>query len=419
MVQRLSSEGLVTPRPGDGTFVAKPVLPPTPMSFGWQSAVLGRSPQIPGGLDHLKVKDLPGVLGLDAGFPDPSLQPHALLAKAAARAAKRPEAWERCLPEGIERLRTVFARQLGPGFTASDVVITPGTQSATDSIMRSFTRPGDSVLMEEPCYPGAIAAGTLAGVNLVPVPTDENGMRTDLVDAIAERSGARLIFVQPRYANPTGTVLAESRRVELLDLARRRGMFIVEDDWVRDLDFENPSPPPLCTLDTGGHVLYLRSLSKVSAPGMRIGAVVARGPAAARLRAMRTITDFFASPLLQCTMLELFDDSGWTRHLQTMRTDLRVRRDLLVDALSRHAPALRFAVPGGGVALWVQLPDGMEESAFVRECGDRGVRVGPGRSYWLSEPPTGYARISFASVPGSALAIAGKRIGGALKALTL
>jgi DNA-binding transcriptional MocR family regulator len=291
-------------------------------------------------------------------------------------------------------------------------------QSAIDSVFRSFARPGESILIEEPSYPGAIAAATFAGLNVVPIPTDQYGMRTDLMENAIERTGARLAFVQPRYANPTGAVLSGERRAQLLEIAQKRGMFVLEDDWVRDLDLGPKSPPPLIQQDAHGHVLYLRSLSKTTAPGMRIGAVVARGPAAERLRAVRVITDFFATPLLQATVVELFEDRGWERHLQHMRAELRVRRDVLVRELSQRVPELTFVVPDGGVALWVKLPSTLNESAFVAECRGRGVRIGSGRAYWLSEPPSGYVRVSFASTNPAGLREAAIRISDSAASVT-
>jgi DNA-binding transcriptional MocR family regulator len=413
-LRRLANEGLILTRPGDGSYVARP-MEPAPVDFGWQSSVLGRAPFVPGGLDHLTVEPLPGVISLDSGFPDLSLQAHALLQRASTRAARRSEAWDRCLPEGMLELRTKFASELGPEFNAADVIVTPGAQAAIDSIFRSFARPGESILIEEPSYPGAIAAATFAGLNLVPIPTDQHGMRTDLIESAIDRTGARLAFVQPRYSNPAGTVLADDRRSELLEVAHRRNMFIVEDDWVRDLDLESKSPPPLIRRDLYGHVLYLRSLSKTTAPGMRIGAVVARGPAAARLRAVRVIADFFAGPLLQLAVVELFEDPRWERHLHHMRAELRVRRDTLARELEQHCPDLSFVAPEGGVALWVKLPSQQNESAFVDDCRSRGVRVGAGRSYWISEPPAGFVRLSFGSANPATLQEAVLRIAAAAR----
>jgi DNA-binding transcriptional MocR family regulator len=196
----------------------------------------------------------------------------------------------------------------------------------------------------------------------------------------------------------------------VLALARKFGTFVVEDDWVRDLDLEpdRPSLPPLVVDDTHGHVLYLRSFSKASAPGIRIAAVVARGPAWSRLRAARLLTDFFASPLLQETMVEVLTSAAWPRHLKGLRAELRFRRDALVRALAEHSPSMVIEPPLGGVVAWARLPSGTDEVRFVDACRSRGVRVGAGRPFWLAEP------LSFAGADASTLTSAARRIGAAL-----
>jgi DNA-binding transcriptional MocR family regulator len=420
-VARLVADGLLVTRPGDGTFVTDAPVRAWSVGVGssaidtsWQAAVLGRAPQVPTGIDHLGSLATGVEVVLDNGFPDVSLQPHRLLSQASAAASRRPQSWDRCLPEGMVRLRTIVAAELGPAFLASDVLITPGAQAALDSIFRTFLRPGDPVLVEEPGYPGAIGAAILAGLVPLPVPTDGEGMRTDDLERVLATSGARLVVVQPRHANPTGATLSAGRREALLDLARRFGAFVVEDDWVRDLDLDAPSPAPLVQSDQHGHVVYVRSFSKSSAPGMRVAAVVARGPAWSRLRAARLLADFFAAPLLQETMAEVLASSAWPRHLKALRAELRDRRDVLAGALSREAPSLVVSRPTGGVVLWARLPDGVDEAAMVEACRGRGVRIGAGRPFWLAEPPASFVRLSFAGADGVALTSAATRIGAAL-----
>jgi DNA-binding transcriptional MocR family regulator len=422
-VARLVADGLLVTRPGDGTFVTDAARRVSSrdaetrnFDTSWQAAVLGRAPQVPTGIDHLGSLATGAEVVLDNGFPEPSLQPHRLLSQASAAASRRPQSWDRCLPEGMVRLRGIVAAELGPGFAASDVLITPGAQAALDSIFRTFLRPGDPVLVEEPGYPGAIGAAILAGLVPLPVPTDGEGMRTDDLERILSSSGARLVVVQPRHANPTGATLSGTRRVELLELARRFGAFVVEDDWVRDLDLDpdKPSSPPLVQSDMHGHVVYLRSFSKSTAPGVRVAAVVARGPAWSRLRAARLLADFFAAPLLQETLADVLVSSAWPRHLKALRAELRDRRDSLADALRGDAPTLAITRPTGGVVLWARLPDGVDEAAMVEACRGRGVRVGAGRPFWLAEPPASFVRLSFAGADTVALASASVRIGAAL-----
>ena len=429
-VADLVRRGALVTRPGDGTFVsdgppgrrgADPSLNGRAADTSWQASVLGRAPSAPGGIDHLASLATGTEIVLDNGFPEPSLQPVELLRRATIVASRRSSAWDRCLPEGLMDLRALVAHELGPTFEASDVLITPGAQAALDSIFRTFVRPGDQVLIEEPGYPGAIAAALFAGLVPSPVPTDGDGIRVEELERCLERTGARLIVLQPRHANPTGANLGRERRRDVLALARRFGAFIVEDDWVRDLDLEpeRPSSAPLVSEDADGHVVYVRSFSKASAPGVRIAAVVARGPAWSRLRNARLLADFFAAPLLQEVMTEVLSSSAWARHLKALRAELRIRRDALHGALGEAAPSIEIALPTGGVVLWGRLPHGVDEARFVEGCRSRGVRLGAGRPFWSAEPPSGFVRLSFAGADANSLISAAERIGHEIRGSAL
>lgn len=418
VVAELRNEGLLITRPGDGTFVAvAPKQAVVQADTTWQSGALGRAPAIPFGLEHLGVDRTSGDILLDNGFPDPSLHATALLSKLAATAAKRASAWDRCPPEGHPELRDRIARELRPDLDRSHVIITPGGQAALDAIFRSFAQPGDAVVLEEPCYPGAIGAATLAGLRVVPVATDRDGVIVEELERALATSRARVVMLQPRYANPTGAVLAEDRRADVMALVERFGAFIIEDDWVRDLDLDGLTPRPLATSDKNGHVIYLRSFSKVAAPGVRLAGVVVQGQAWARLRGTRLLADFFAVPLLQEAVNDMLASPAWQRHLQDLRSELRVRRDTLIASLHQSAPDLSPPIPAGGVGLWCRLPAGMDEARFVAGCQERGVRVGPGASYWIAEPPAPHVRIAFAGAPSPILATASQRIGLVLKDL--
>jgi DNA-binding transcriptional MocR family regulator len=419
VVRQLVMEGRAITRPGDGTYIARPAVADAgEVDHAWQTTVLGPTPTRPTGLEHLTHERTPGTIALDNAFPDPTLQAHDLLTKAAIRCTRRPDAWDRCPPQGIPQLREVFATELGSAFTAADVLITPGAQAALDSVFRVLARPGDPVVVEDPCYPGAVVAATASGLVPTPTPTDAHGVIPDALADVVARSGARLIVMQPRHSNPTGSVLSWERRADVLAIAEEFGCFVVEDDWVRDLDLDGPTGPPLVADDRHGHVISIRSLSKASAPGLRIAAVTARGPALGRLVSARLAVDFFVAPLLQATAVELLVAPGWQRHLLTLRAALVERRDTLVHALAAHAPSLTCTPPRGGVALWVQLPDGVDESALVAACAERGVRVAAGNTYRLTPSDTGHIRLAFGKDDPATLVTAAERIAAAVRALT-
>jgi DNA-binding transcriptional MocR family regulator len=217
-----------------------------------------------------------------------------------------------------------------------------------------------------------------------------------LADAFA-RTGSRLAYLQPRYANPHGSVLAPDRREQVLIAAARAGAFLLEDDWMRDFDLGAPSPPPLISTDADGHVIYLRSVSKPIAAGLRVSGLVARGPVLARLRRGRISDDLFVAPILQQIALDVLTAPGWPRHLGSVRRQLRERRDMLVAAIAELLPGCSLdLIPAGGMHLWLRLPESCNDADVTEAAAARGVIVNPGRASFPGEPPAAYLRLSYA-----------------------
>jgi len=196
---------------------------------------------------------------------------------------------------------------------------------------------------------------------------------------------------------------------------RDRGAFLIEDDWAHDFGI-TVTPRPLAARDDAGHVVYLRSLTKSAAPGLRVAAVGARGAAGARLRAVRIVDDLFVAGPLQEAALELLAAPAWRRHLRRLRGLLRERRDALAAALERHVPELRVAArPAGGLHLWAALPDGADDVALAAAAAARDVVVYPGRPWFPAEPPGPFLRLTFAGAPPEALEEGVRRLASAVR----
>ncbi|GHF39856.1 transcriptional regulator [Streptomyces mashuensis] len=413
----LAAEGLVVTRPGAGAFRARPRAGGArPGDTSWQQVALSaeagedavpRSVDASGVLATLSEPPA-GVLELNGGYLHPALQPERALAAALARAGRRPGAWGRPPVEGVGELRAWFAREIGgPAgtVTPSDVLITAGGQSALTAALRALAPPGAPVLVESPTYPGMLAAARASGLRPVPVPADAHGVRTDLLAPAFRASGARLLVLQPLFQNPSGAVLAEERRAEVLRAAREAGAFVVEDDFARRLAHEDapPLPPALAADDPDGIVVHVCSLTKFTSPSLRVGALAARGPALDRLRAIHVVDNFFVPRPLQEAALELVGSPAWSRHRRTVAAELRARREALLSALRRELPQLTVEyVPPGGFHVWVRLPDGTDDTALAAAAFREGVAVAPGRPYYAAEPEAPHLRLSFASVAGTA-----------------
>ena len=233
---------------------------------------------------------------------------------------------------------------------------------------------------------------------MVPVPIDAKGLIIEnLVDAF-ERTGARALYVQPAFQNPTGAVLDRDRRGALLQAAADAGAFVIEDDFARWLGHGSQVPRPLIADDQDGRVIYVTSLTKVTAPSLRIGAVISRGAVTERIRALRMVDDMFVPRPAQEAALELVSSAGWDRHLRHLANALRQRSEALSAGLARHLPALpQVARPAGGMHRWVPLPPGFDDTEVAAAARRAGVIVTPGRAYYPAEPPGPHLRLTFAA----------------------
>jgi DNA-binding transcriptional MocR family regulator len=396
-VHVLVRRGIVEARPGRGTFVAAPRPASTAAAdHGWQTVALGARSLDAASLELMLRPAPPGMLVLSTGYLPDELQLRGALGQALSRAARRPGAWGVMPAEGLAPLRAVLAGWFGGGHTADDVTVVSGGQAALTACLRGLAPPGGPVVVESPTYHGALVAVRAANLLPVPVPSDRDGIRPDLLaDALAS-SGARVVYCQPTFANPHGAVLAPERRSDVLAAVREAGAFLIEDDPVRDLAFA-PPPPPLAHDDPDGHVVHITSLTKIAAPGLRIGAIAARGPALARLRAARVVEDFFVPGPLQEAAIELLGAPAWPRHLKRLRGALRERRDAMVAAVDCELGPGRVARPAGGIHLWVRLDAGEDDVALAERAYRAGVKVFAGRPWFPSEPPAPFLRLTFAA----------------------
>lgn len=392
-LSQLSALGLVRAEPGRGTFVAERGRFAEP-DFAWQSQALGPARVDADRASRLGGYGTPEHIPLSWGYLAPELLPHEELHRIGSRAAKSNRAWMMTPPAGSPELRRVLAAEYRtePG----EVLVVSGGQQGLVFTMRTLAEPGSTVITESPSYPGAILAAQSAGLTLASVPTDGDGIIVERLADELERTRARVVYLQPSYANPTGAVLSPERRTRVLELAARHGAFIIEDDWARHLGIDGRTPPPLITQDADGHVVTVTTLSKPASPGLRLGAVIARGPAGDRLRASRTADDLCVAPMAQEIALSLLTSNAWPRHLKRLRAELAERRDALAAAIRQYLPSSRIqGIPSGGIHLWTRLPHGSDTRQISADAYATGVLAGDGRHFFVDEPPAPFLRFSY------------------------
>ncbi|TFB92295.1 MULTISPECIES: PLP-dependent aminotransferase family protein [unclassified Cryobacterium] len=416
-LRTLMARGLIESRPGAGTFVrAQRVAKPN--DYGWQTAALGAPRSNLPALSSAMRTVPEDVIPLHSGYPDPELLPDRLVRAAFVRAARRDAAVTRSPAAGMPELQAWFATELGSfapsGVTrpaSTDVIILPGSQSGLSTAFRALVDRGRPLLMESPTYWGAILAAAQAGVQVVPIPSGAHGPDPEDLARAFEQTGARAFYAQPTFANPTGAQWSPDRADKILEIVRRYGAFMIEDDWAHDFGITT-EPTPIAARDDSGHVVYLRSLTKSVSPAVRIAGIIARGPARERLLADVHAESMYVSGILQAVALDVVTQPAWRTHLRNLRHQLAARRDLLVDALHDFAPIAHLeAVPKGGLNLWVRLPDTTDLPTFVRDCESSGVRVAPGNEWFPAEQTGAYIRLNF-SGPNAATFTEGAQLIG-------
>ncbi|MEV0081853.1 PLP-dependent aminotransferase family protein [Saccharopolyspora sp. NPDC050642] len=420
----LVAQGVVESRPGVGTFV-RAARVARPNDFGWQTAALGapnhRIPELPTALQSAPND----VIALHSGYPERALLPERLVRAAFTRVARTDALVDRPPTAGLPELQSWFAAELESATPAgttpvapSDVVVIPGSQGGLSTAFRALVGIGRPLLMESPTYWGAILAAAQVGVQVIPVPSGFGGPDPDVLSRAFEQSGARAFYAQPSFASPTGALWSPELAGRVLDTVRQHGAFLIEDDAAHDFGM-TADPRPVAAQDDGGHVVYIRSLSKSVSPAVRVAGLIARGPARKRILADAQAESIYVSGVLQAVALDVVTQPAWRTHLRRLRHELRTRRDLLVESLREHAPGVQLeAVPQGGLNLWARLPDAVDLGRVVQECKSAGVIIGAGSEWFPAEPTGQYIRLNYARPNPGAFPDGARTIGQVLARVT-
>ena len=375
-------------------------------------------------LPDLQLYERPGIIELKWGHPAFGLLPADEVRQAAQVALERDgtlalaygaEQGPRRL---IEQLCARLERLEGAAPDPEQVMITGGVSQALDLLCTLLTQPGDVVLVESPTYYLALRVLRDHGVELVPVPADDEGLRVEALEEVLaslRREGrrARLLYLVPTFNNPTGHTLGIERRQALVALAGREGLTVLEDDVYRELWYEVPPPPPLYSLVPAGPVVRLGSFSKVLAPGLRLGwmlaspEIVRRCTGSGVLDRGGGVNHFSAHVVAALMELGLLD-----RQAERLRAAYRERRDALLAGLGKYLPeGCRWARPGGGFFVWLRLPPGVDSEVFLPVAEAAGVSYVPGARFYTGGGGEEYCRLAFTLVSLEELEEGARRLG--------
>lgn len=378
----------------------------------------------------LALADQEGMISLAGGHPDPALLPADWLRESLQDVTSKLQgrSLQYGATEGLPELREASAallNQRGLTAKAAELLITTGSQQAIDLLARVLIDPGEGIAVESFNYPAALQAFRFAGARLIEVPTDAHGMDIDRLESILQAERPRVLYVVPNFANPTGAVMPLARRLRLLELAAQYGVTLIEDDPYGELWFGEAPPPPLAQLNqqagSPARVAYMTSYSKVVAPALRLGVLLAPADILRAVVLAKQAADVHSGSLEQLTLAAMLGSHRITSHLDMLRKAYAAKGTTLTDALRAHAGGLlEFDAPQGGMFVWARLRSDLPLLP-TQDWVDFGLRhrvlVVPGAAFSIGNAAQPWLRLSFANPSPAALQQGAERLGRGLQSL--
>lgn len=350
------------------------------------------------------------VIPLTAGVPDdatfPAREIEAAVHTVLAREAPAALAYLLGTPQGEPELRRLVVEQLEPEpglqLSAANVTITSGAAQALENVMRTFLDPGDTVLVEAPTYGGAVRTAQGSSARFTSVPMDEDGMRMDALANTLERLQAqgerpKLIYTVPTFHNPAGTTLPLERRRQMVEIAARHRVLILEDDAYSRMRFRGEPLPSLFAVAGGVGVLRCGTVSKTIAPGLRVGWIKGQPELIDALVRMRF--DNGTSPFAQRLVCAYVESGVYAPHVEQMRRIYQRKFETMDAALAEHlGRRCTWTEPQGGFYIWVKLPEGVDCEALLRVAWEEGVSFFPGTSFFTDDAGRDHLRLAYSAV---------------------
>jgi len=368
------------------------------MQTPWEYRYAFRTQQMSSSVirELLKLTEQPDIISFAGGLPAPEVFPVEQFREACNYVMDHfgPQSLQYSTTEGYRPLREMIARHISRFSSevgADNILITSGSQQALDFVGRLFVNRGDYIVVESPTYLGALQAWNAYGAQYIPVRADEHGMIVDELEA-ALRVGPKFIYVLPNFQNPSGSTLSLERRKQLVRIADKYGVPIIEDDPYGQLRYEGEHIPSIVALDSeyrgsnGGHysgnVIYLSTFSKLLAPGLRLGWVIAPVEVIQKLVMSKQAADLHTSSINQYVAHEVAKGGFLDEHVKVIRATYKERRDVMIEMMEEMFPAgVSWRKPKGGMFLWSVLPEGMDSAEVLKRAIEKKVAFVPGEAF--------------------------------------
>ncbi|MFP3231163.1 MAG: PLP-dependent aminotransferase family protein [Acidilobus sp.] len=367
------------------------------------------------------------VLSLAGGLPGPEVFPKEELAAIASRVIEElgDSALQYSPTLGVMPFREAVVDFVkGKGVKVNDndrVAVTTGSQEAIYLLAMTLLNPGDGIVVESPTYLAALNVFRYHGAEFIPVPIDENGMRTDLLEGSIKKAKQRGINVKMIYTvatchNPTGVIMSDDRRKELLEVASKYDLLVIEDDPYSFFVFDDTNFTHLKTMDSEGRVIYLGTFSKILAPGLRLGYMIADRQLTRAVELAKQMVDLHSSTLSQYIALYAIREGVVDKTIEKARKAYKEKRDVMVDALEEYMPeGSHWFKPKGGLFAFIYLPEGVDTADMLPTAIDRGVAYVPGRNFFSDGSGANAMRINFSYLSPDKLRIGIKIIADTAK----
>jgi 2-aminoadipate transaminase len=395
----LEEQGLIRGHVGRGSFVIGPSQRPAPMAgLDWE-AILPP-------LDTPATLSQPVEISFATSRPDNDGFPMAQFRRLAKEVIDSPDAREILQlgsPFGYGPLRNYLleqARQEGTARAGDDIIITNGCQQALDLLARLLASRGETILAEDPVYRGLRKVFEQTGANVVTAAVGENGVDPAALETLIARHRPRAVALTPSFQNPTGVSIPAVNRAAIVEKAVRSGVVLIESDIYSELRYEGHAAPTLKRIDESGNTILLRSYSKISFPGLRVGWVIAPRPVIQCLAELKQTSDLHSDHLAQAVLFHFANSGEMARHLMRMRESGAHRLAATLSACGRYLPAgARFTRPEGGLNIWVELPGPLDAHELLMRAQEQGVSFLPGSYFSEGRAYSRFLRLSFGGLP--------------------
>lgn len=386
------------------------------MSLNWIFSVRAQEMKSSAIREILKITQRPDVISFAGGLPAPELFPIQALKKACVKVLDTygPKALQYSLTLGVLPLRQILAERLskkGLTLTVDNIFITGGSQQGLDLIGKVFLNEGDAVLCENPTYLGAIQAFNVFRPKYVTVEMDEEGMIIEQAEENIKKHKPRFIYLVADFQNPSGITLSLEKRKQLIKLAEKYHIPIIDDSPYGDLRYVGEDVPSLKSLG-GDLVIELGTFSKIVSPGLRIGWGIVSTEVMTMFERMKQGADLHTNTFAQYVLYEYIKDGNLDRHIQEIKAAYSERRDVMIEALKEHFPeSVKWIEPEGGLFLWVELPQEVSATKLLDEAVKQKVAYVPGKPFYPYEDKDNTLRLNFSNANPEMIQEGIKRLG--------